>query len=131
MKSPFDLAVDVVLEANPQARNPRIRITFQTTTEDSARRGDYAKQGWKDKKGVSMTPDAYDIADGKTVVDKAVEFLQTEGVMEASSSQFGPNLWYSTEPQMDPSTGEERSQSYHLVDFTPEEAKAIYDRLGI
>ena len=56
--------------------------TFNYTDEDT---------GWINESGVDMQPDADDIADGMTSpVDKAVEFLQDEGVMLSRHAEEHP-----------------------------------------
>ena len=134
--------VAALLETSPDEVDPvrylkdlagpdkRIRITYSRTTPESAEQGDFSETGWINQEGEDMTPDLYDIEEGKTAVDKAVEFLKNEGVIEPSSSDFHPGNWYSTEWQnVDMRTGEDEERSYHLVGFTPEEEKEIYDRV--
>lgn len=112
------------------ARDPHIKITFQTVTPESAEDGDFAETGWEDEEGVSMKPDRYDRKDGITVVEKAVRFLQNEGVEEASSSGFHVGVWYSTGYDvMSYRTGEEKSRSFHLYDFTAKQEREIYDQM--
>lgn len=108
----------------------KIRTTFQTVTPESAENGDFSEQGWEDQEGVSMVPDEYDVEDGITAVNKAVDFLFDKGGTEPSSSQFSPNTWYSTpDADHDYSTGEDTYYSFHLVGFTPEEEKEIFDTI--
>jgi hypothetical protein len=117
---------------NPETQDKIITTTYQIVTPESAEQGDYAEQGWKDEEGESMTPDEYDMEDGVTAIDKAVEFLKHNGANEPSSSPtitIG-NTWYSTSsPDIDYTTGAETYYSYHLKGFTPEEEQEIYKRI--
>ena len=126
----IDKVVRALVEAKPAGRNPRIRISYEITSEESAAEGDFKDQGWVDEEGVSMVPDEYDVADGKTAVELAIEFLQKEGVYQPSSSHFHTGIGYMTEPQQDFSSGDTESRSYHLVDFTEEEERKIFEGQG-
>lgn len=111
-------------------RFPRILISFSRTTPESAEDGDFSETGWIDEEGVEMTPDIdYEDDDPykETVASKAIAFLKDEGACYASSSDFYPGVWYTTEYQtLDYHTGEEEEKSYHLKGFTEEEEQAIY-----
>jgi hypothetical protein len=105
-----------------------IRTTFSriTPAEGEDEEPD-EEHGWIDEEGVDMEPDEYDREEGLSAVDKAVKFLEREGVTEASSSAFRPGVWYSTENSVtDYSTGEEEQRSYHLKGFTPDEEREIH-----
>lgn len=112
---------------------PKITITFQVLTPESAEHGDYEETGWIDDEGVDMTPDEYDTEEGLTAVDKAVEFLKDKGAWEASSYPFHPGTWYTqTEPAHDRAyfeQGREETHSFHLEGFSEAEQKAIYDKV--
>lgn len=108
--------------------NPRIRSAYETVTEESAAVGDVEDRGWIDEEGESMLPDEFD-DDGITVVDKAVAFLEKHYATQTSSSSFDTRLWYMTYPETDYKTGEERTESYFLVDFTPEQLQEVYNRV--
>lgn len=109
------------------AGNPRITITYEIVTPESAEHGDAEERGWIDEEGVDMTPDQYDLEDGETAASKAVEFLQNEGASEPSSSAFHDGVWYSTpDGNQDYRTGATEYRSFHLNDFTPEDEEAIY-----
>jgi hypothetical protein len=108
-------------------RNPRIKTTYSIITPESAEIGDTAERGWIDEEGESMLPADED----ETVIDRAVAFLLSEGITESSSSGSygrwpGPGIWYSTQFEMDYSTGNEEERSFHLYEFTDDEEKAIY-----
>lgn len=115
----------------PSARNPRIAITYEIITHESAEQGDAEERGWIDETGVSMKPDKYDTQDGVTAVQKAVRFLQEEGVSEASSSSFHPGVWYTNyEYDEDYSTGDRETRSYHLKNFSEAEERAIFNAVA-
>ena len=108
-----------------------ITTTYQTVTPESAEEGDFEDQGWEDEEGESMLPDKWDIEEGLTAVDKAVEFLtNSRYTTEPSSSQFHQGVWYST-PDADQNytTGEDTYYSCHLNGFTEEEEAEIYKRV--
>jgi len=115
------------------AEDKRITTSYQTVTPESAEQGDFADQGWENEEGESMLADQYDTEEGITAVDKAVKFLKDNGGNEPSSSQFNTGVWYST-PDPDHNNnyftkGEEKYYSFHLKGFTPEEEKAIFDKM--
>lgn len=109
---------------------PRILITFNKTTPESAETGEWSDSGWIDQDGVSMAPDEIDQEEGLTAVDLAVKYLWKEGATEHSSSGFDQGGWYSTGwSTTDYHTGEEEERNYHLEGFTPEQEREIYDKL--
>jgi hypothetical protein len=109
---------------------PRITITFSRTTPESVEQGDFSESGWIDEEGVDMVPDEFDREEGLTATDKAAKYLYDEGATEASSSQFHPGLWYSTDwSTINYQTGEEEERNFHLVGFTEEQEHEVYDKL--
>lgn len=96
----------------------KIAVSYSKITDESAKDGDFSEVGWEDE-------------DGREVdnVEEAVEFLQSEGVMEPSCSCPRVGVWYDTEGQMDMYTGETTIRSYHLKGFTPEQELKIYKKL--
>lgn len=107
----------------------KITTSYYVVDEESAEMGDAKERGWYDKEGESMTPDEFDDED-VTAVDKAVEFLLKNGATVPSSSNPGPNLWFSTpDPDRDYSSGEDTYYDYHLNGFTPEEVIEIFNRI--
>ena len=112
---------------------PKITTTYQVITPESVEHGDYEETGWINEEGVDMTPDEYDIEEGLTAVDKAVEFLKYEGANEASSYPFCCGTWYTqSEPICDRAyfeEGREETHSFHLEGFSEAEEKAIYERV--
>lgn len=108
-----------------------ITTTYQIVTPESAEDGDYADQGWEDEEGESMLPDEYDIEEGITAVDKAVEYLKNKRyVSEPSSSDFQKGVSYSTtSPDIDYSKNEETYYTCHLNGFTPDEEFEIWKKM--
>jgi hypothetical protein len=117
---------------NVETSDKLIKTTYQTVTPESAAKGGFEDQGWEDEEGKSMSPDEYDIEEGVTAIDKAVEFLKDNGANEPSSSQFNTGVWYSTpDGEKNYTTGEEKFHSFHLKGFTPEEEEEIYNRMKL
>lgn len=110
--------------------NPRIQISYSQTTPESAEQGDTSDSGWIDDKGAEMTPDEWDREEGLTAVDLAAKFLKDEGATQASASYFYPGVWYSSDwGTVDYATGTTEERNYHLVDFSPEEEHAIWNKV--
>jgi len=108
----------------------KIKISYTQTTPESVEEGDFSETGWIDETGVSMEPDKYDLEEGLTAVDLAVDFLKREGAIHFSSEPFFEGGWYSTEFQtVDYRDGTQEEQSFHLEGFTPEEEEEIYNKL--
>jgi len=109
-----------------------ITTTFAIVTPESAEHGDNEETGFIDEEGEDMTPDEYDIDEGITAVDKAVDFMKKKnGAFEPSSSRYDSRVWYSNpEYNQDYSTGAQEERSYHLGDgWTEEEKKEIFNRM--
>jgi hypothetical protein len=104
-------------------------ITFDLYTEESTAQGDTEDGGYA---GVeNCTVDEFD-DDGITAVDKAIRFLSREHSVCASSSHFHTGVWYSdTDNDIDYRTGEETQHSYHPVNFTADEQRAIFDAIKV
>lgn len=96
----------------------RIKSSFGTITEESAKEGDFAETGWEDEEGEIFES-----------VEEAAEFLENRGVIEASSSCFHPGVWYDTEGTMDPRTGETTISSFHIENATPRQEEKIFKKL--
>ena len=104
---------------------PRIRITFSKWRFEGEEEDPEEEHGWIDEDGVVIEPDEDDEDD--TLVDAAVDFLTDEGAVTASSSSWHPGLWYSSDSEQDPHTGWTEQRSYHLVGFTDEDQKSIFE----
>lgn len=116
---------------------PRIRISYTRIVwiDPEDPNGYEEEHGWIDDEGVEFEPDELDIEEGMTpsesIVDQAVRFLQDEGAVNASANHFHIGVWYSTEFSVtDYGTGEEEERSFHLKDFSIEEAEAIYKEVA-
>lgn len=119
----------------------QIFTTFSTVTEESAANGETAEHGWysggfrfdsedRPDEGFICDPDDYDIADGLTAVDLAVDYLKGVGVIGASSSNFHPGVWFHTERETeDYSSGESIEYCFHLDGFDDNELKEIFRRV--
>jgi hypothetical protein len=93
---------------------PRILETYTVTTEESAEQGDFAESGWNDKEGVAIEADEY-----TTLAEAAAAYLIDEGAFHWSSSRPGEGDWISTEDDLDYSTGDRTTRSFHFEDFPP------------
>jgi len=67
--------------------------------------------------------------DGLNLADVTVRYLHAEGCYEASASHFHPGVWYSTEwSTTDYRTGEQEERNYHLVGFTEEQEREVFEK---
>ena len=108
---------------------PRVTITYSRTTPESAEQGDFSESGWEDEDGVLMELDKYDVEEDKTIADITAKYLRDEGAIKTSSSDFYPGAWYSTECRtINYHTGEYEERNFHLVGFTPEQEKEVWDK---
>jgi hypothetical protein len=90
-----------------------IAVTYEIVTPESAEEGDAAERGWEDEQGAEYT------------LSEAIEKLRG---LEPSSTAFHPGVWYSDcDGDTDYRTGEVKYLSYHLVDFSVEDQRAIFD----
>lgn len=110
-------------------KNRRIAITYEIVGQDEHGEVDVLERGWEDEEGVDMEPDEVDHEEGVTAVDKAIAFLEDQGVAETSSSRFGPDVWYTSHPSTDYSTGDQTTRSFHLKGFPEDEQKELFSRL--
>jgi hypothetical protein len=108
------------------AAGPRIAITYEIVTPESAEHGDAEERGWVDEEGVLIEPD---VDNDETLVDAAVKFIKNEGAMYASATFFHPGVWYSTEGDTDYRTGAEETRSFHLRGFSEADQAAIFKRM--
>jgi hypothetical protein len=94
---------------------PRIRISYEVITPESAENGDVEERGWIDEEGTEHS------------VESAVELLTREHYVSPSSSAFHPGVWYSdADSDVDYRTGAETHSSYHLAGFSEQEERAIF-----
>ena len=134
LEDDYERAERILSEGKPR----KIRIAFTKMTPESAEDGDVSERGWVDEEGDEIEIDADDIEDAReiedvdpitqAVVTKTVKWLRNRGAYHPSSSEYDPNLWYSSNYEItDYSTGEEEQEDYFLDNFTPEEKKAIFE----
>jgi hypothetical protein len=93
----------------------RIRITYEIVTYESAEHGDAAERGFEDEDGVPFDH-----------VGEAIEWLNKEGIAEASSSDIDHFGWLIGHHDQDFRTGDTKTKSYHPVGFTDDEMDAIF-----
>ena len=107
-----------------------IRTTFDQVTPESAEDGDTSDSGWVDDDGEEIEVDKHDRDEGHSISDVTVAWLWNKGAIEASSSEFHPGIWYSTEYSVNSyQTGEEEQRSFHLSGFAVDEEREIYKGL--
>lgn len=108
-----------------------ITTSYYTITPESAENGDFEDHGWYDEEGESMLPDEFEIEEGITAVDKAVDFLENvRYTTEPSSSEFHDGIYYSSvDPDQNYTTGEDTYYTCHLKGFTTEEEFEIYKKI--
>lgn len=116
------------LELNDIRLNPIIRTSFSYWTETDTEFGEPSETGWMDEQGVSMLPDEFDVSDGLTMVDLAVNFLTGKYIESASCSEFIAGVWYISH-ETDIRTGDITEYCFHLSGFTQEQEKQIYETL--
>lgn len=109
--------------------SPRITITYDLVTPESAEEGDTAENGWIDEEGEDMFASAEDRENGIECTDHAVKFLRDNGATEPSSSAFHVGIWYSSEGETDTISGNVETRAYHLKGFTPEQEKKVYEQI--
>lgn len=93
-----------------------IKIAYDITTAESCENGDFSETGWEDEEGFEFDS-----------VDNAVRWMRKHAPLEASCYPWGADAWY-TETSDRIGFGERRL-SFHLVDFTYEQAEDLYKQL--
>jgi hypothetical protein len=110
--------------------NPKIKTTFSTITWHEDGEGDpdaYDEEhGYEDEDGQEFELDEFDREEGVQLASVVAAWLRNRGVVEASSSDFHPGIWYSSEGEQDMRTGANTTRSFHLEGFTPDEEQDIY-----
>jgi len=112
----------------------RIRISYDVVTEESARDGDFAENGWENEEGVCIAPDEWEV-DGAGS-ELAVVVKLAAGIIghcvEASDYPrcHSGHTWYTEiDAEPDYEDGSEKRRSFHLDGFSEEEELAIYAEL--
>jgi hypothetical protein len=109
----------------------RIRITFQTVSEESAENGDFEETGWINEEGETVEPDDYDVdehgSESAAVVALAVKIIGRGCEASDYPTCHPGHTWYTDcDGDTDYSDGSVTTQSYHLDGFSEEEELAIY-----
>jgi hypothetical protein len=101
-------------------------ITFDLVTEASVDDDDTADGGFAGSE--SCEPDEFDLADGMSAVDKAMEYLTRQHCVEPSSSHFHVGVWYlDADGEQDYRTGDETRHNYHPTNFNEQEQREIFN----
>ncbi len=105
-----------------------VKVAYQVVTDKSAETGEAAEEGIDEEYDVEL--DEFDKEEGKTLVDLVAKKLEEGGLMEASSSEFTPGVWYSTgESQRD--DGSYITYTFHVSGLSAKEEKELWNKFGI
>lgn len=125
-----DIDPKAFVQNNNLYPSPKIKTTFSKITWHEDGEGDpdaYDEEhGYEDEEGEEFEIDEFDRNDGIDLAAKVSRWLRDKGVIEASSSDFHPGVWYSSEGEQDMHTGANTTRSFHLEGFTPEEEQNIF-----
>lgn len=91
------------------------KITTSYAVYEPDHDGDASERGWEDSVGVEF----------ETVLEAAV-WLIDSGAVHPSSSWPSSNLWFSSDPYQDSSTGTETEKSFHPSGFSDREIATLY-----
>lgn len=93
-------------------------IAYEIVTEDSAEAGDAEDRGWEEQ---DLEFDS---------VYELIQYMLRKGATyEQSSKSFHKGIWYSSEPDRDYSTGEDKTLTYHVKGLDIDEEKLVYDSM--
>jgi hypothetical protein len=81
---------------------------------------------WEPEADGPGDPEVFTRTDTATSVDMVIELLDMAGVIEASSSDWYPGVWYSAEVYMNPYTGELEENTLHVDGLTEDESRAVF-----
>jgi len=107
------------------------KVSYETISHESAEQGCAEDSGWHDEY-VPLEPDEWDIEEGLTPVDLAVNYMKSYyGCLEAScSGKLGSGAWWTAyTADEDIRTGEVTNYSFHPYGFTEEELNEINRRV--
>lgn len=118
--------IDAVL-SNPEHS---IAVAYASYTIGEDGEGYEEERGWHcpPENPISMEPDEYDLADGKTAVDLGVAYLREESADEASASHFHQGVWYISIIEV-PMDGSVEQRTYHLTGYTEDEELEVFRRI--
>ncbi|MGB4196910.1 MAG: hypothetical protein WBJ51_06400 [Methanoculleus sp.] len=110
------------------------RVTYEIISHESAEQGDVEERGFLEEDGIDISLDEFDIEEGISIVDKAVEFLRdntgSDGIEPSSTGKMGEEDWWTSyKHNEDFRTGTVENRSYHPYGFTVEEINQINNRL--
>jgi len=110
---------------------PKIKTTFSTIKWDDTGDPDgYEEEhGYEDEEGQEFELDQFDREEGVSLPTVVAQWLRNRGVMEASSSDFHPGIWYTSAEDTNMTTGATTTRSFHLEGFTPEEEQKIFSTI--
>jgi len=107
--------------AHETSSEPRITISYDIITPESAEDGDVSERGWENEDGIVMEDE------GRGLATATANMLRREGATEASSSTFHSGVWYTEHGDRDPMTGEQRNRAFHLHGFTEDQERDIFE----
>lgn len=110
---------------------PRVRVTFEIVTPESAEDGDTAETGWIDEIGTTF--DASDTDDDEPSIGTAVARFITRAGGHVEPSDWPPEVtphrapWFTqSDPDRDFRTGAEERHSYHVEGLTADEWRDLF-----
>lgn len=119
-----------LMEVRAALGGRRITTSFTTVTWPEGQDEYEDEHGWVDERGESMEPEeGEENDDGQplSAVEKAADWLKRRGQLEPSSSpHFHDGVWYTGPDETNMQTGANTQESYHLVNFTESEQRAIW-----
>jgi hypothetical protein len=94
-------------------------VTYEIVTSESAEYGEAAESGFEDE----------DIEFDSLY--EMIEYMLDNGAIHPSSSSAGANTWFSTEPELDYSSGEDKTLSFHIKrnSLDRNEYKIVFDSI--
>lgn len=120
---------------------PRVRVSFEIVTPESAEDGDVAETGWINEEGIAFDASDLDPEDPTcaTYGDVIARFITRDrGAVECSDSSpevpegRGRAPWFmQSDPDVDYRTGEQERHSYHVEGLTSREWRALFVALGL
>ena len=122
--------IEAALGWSPPIKEHSIAVTFEIYEVAEDGEGEERERGWlhPPEDPIWVEPDEYDVGEGRTAVDEAVDYLRGEGATQASSSHFHGGVWYIHEGGMNVQ-GQVENNSYHLKGFTNEEELLVFQRI--
>lgn len=132
---PYDMATTRTCAACGAEVLPRVRVTFEIVTPESAEDGDYAATGWINEDGIAFDDSDLDAddPDAATYGDAIARFIDRDGgPVECSGSEITPHYapWFSAcDATVDYRTGAEERRSWHVEGLTGDEWRTLFAAL--